>query len=279
MARQPSLVTYNDLNGEEVREILVDWFRQLLSSQPVMQKHLTLPMAKIDLKVTVDVAMFHGGTVPVASPPEVMSILGDVSVQNAIAAQQPHVELAAVVNAAPIPGGQPPDQIRSQHDLPIARPGYGDRSIGGHVQVADIVDIVESTVEETNRRREAAGVRLPQPANGDDATAALTVDSSGRRGCVAEGYIFAGPPPVNGTVEQEIPVDNGAIDIDLTGQGRMKQGGMTVTAGTHTASKSKFGDRAGEKYGSVAATYDLGPAGLATNGGGSRTKLGFGNNR
>ena len=173
-------------------------------------------------------------------------------------------------------GGQPPDQIRHQHDLSISRPSYGPREIGAHVQIADIADVVN----ETNQRREAAGVRLPTNESNE-----LTMDTdTGRRGIVADGYVFAGPV-VTGTVEQSIPVDNGQIDIDLSGQGRMHQGGMTVTAGTHTASKTKFGDRAGSKYGSVAATYDLGPAGLASGGGGGglyrdgRTKLSFGNDR
>src|SRR5579863_7336634 len=82
MARLPSQLTYNDLNGKEATEILVDWFRQLLSQQPLLQPHLTLPKAKMSLDINVLLEMYTGGTVPVASPPDSITIAGNVTLSN-----------------------------------------------------------------------------------------------------------------------------------------------------------------------------------------------------
>lgn len=255
--RLPSQLTYNDLNGKEAKEILVDWFRQLLDSQTILQPHLTLPMAKITLDVGIAVDMYIGGTVPVASPPERLDITGAVTLSNDLAGpnvrtgdstfQVEHSEqaLSAVVNAAPIPGGQPPDQIRQQHDLPIPRPGYGPRDVGAHVFLADVV-------EETAKSK-----------------------TGGREGIVADGYVLSSEVVTKTpTVHQEIL--DGSIKIDLQGDG-ISHAGMNVSAGTHRASVKKFGDGGGKTYGSVNGVMDGGPAGLAT-GNFNRQRLGFGNN-
>jgi len=293
MPRLPSRLTYNDLNGREATEALCDWFRQLLSTHPQLQPHLTLPNAKIALSVEVAIDMYVGGTVPVASPPEHVSLSGNVTMDNdvapaglgltagltaarttqgAVRASAPdavlyeHTETGVyehtpqsfdkevtriseerfshVINAAPVAGGKPPDEIREQHELPIPRPGYGPRDTGSHLFLADVIDATE-------RKRE---------------------------GIVDPSYRFADESPIQIT-EQVIPIADGSIDIDLSGAGRMRQGDTVVTGPVHRASEKKFGDARGSKYGSVAATYDLGPAGLDRPGGGSRPKLGFGNNR
>jgi hypothetical protein len=257
LPRLPSQLTYNDLNGQEAIEVLTDWFRQLLQSQPYLQPHLTLPMADITLDIGIQVDMYPGGTVPIASPPEQLTIAGAVKLEN---------KLSTRINAAPIPGGVPPDKVREQHDLPIPRPGYGPRETGSHLFLADIA-------AETERKRT------------DNPT-------GGREGIVADGYVFSSEPTGSavsvqqpGVLEQTIPIDRGEIEIDMTGRGKMHQGDMVVTAGSHIASKKSQGDQAGQKYGSVAATYDLGPAGLAQPGRGGglyrdgRTKISFGNDR
>jgi len=285
MPRQPSQLTYNDLNGLEAREILLDWFAHLLSSQPLLQQHLTLPKACIRLSIDVSIDMYTGGTVPVSSPPETVTITGGVALNNDVAVvggvtglvastasapETQHTTLSAVVNAAPIPGGNPPDQIREQHNLPVPRPAYGPRETGSHAFLADVID-------QTNARR------------ADACRADADSSAGGRQGIVADGYKFADEPalPVEpaGNLEQVIPVDRGAIEIDRTGAGRMRQGDMVVTAGKHIASAKTAGDQRGAAYGSVASTYDAGPAGLAQPGrsGGlysdGRTKIAFGNKR
>jgi hypothetical protein len=275
MPRLPSQLTYNDLNGSEAIEILTDWFRQLLQSQPQLQPHLTLPMARIGLNVGVRIDMFIGGTVPVESPPEELKIEGGVTLENRLSGepQIPIVDprrvesnLSTVVNVAPIPGGNPPDKVREQHGLPISRPGYGSRETGSHLFLADVVDKYEQK-------------RVESP-------------TGGREGIVADGYVFSSEPAaagkqasVVGAIEQTIPIDRGEINIDLTGKGRMRQGDMVVTAGSHVASKKVLGDQGGHKYGSVAGTYDAGPAGLAQSGRGGglyrdgRSRISFGNER
>jgi len=261
--RLPSELTYNDLNGTEAREILVDWFRQLLASQPLLQPHLTLPMAKITLDIGVAIDMYIGGTVPVASPPERVDITGAVTLSNNLGpnvrtgdatfhvkpSERSTEHLSTVVNAAPIPGGQPPDQIREAHDLPIPRPGYGPREIGAHLFLADVVD---KTVERAEN---------PKPA-------------PGRQGIVADGYVFSSEPMPAPTIRQEIL--DGAIQIDLKGDG-IQHAGTHVSAGTHRKSVKDFGDGKGAAYGSINGVIDHGPAGLMT-GKFNRTKLGFGNN-
>lgn len=305
MARLPSQLTYNDLNGKEATEILVDWFRQLLSQQPLLQPHLTLPMARIQLDIDVKIDMFIGGTVPVASDPETVRFSGQVALGNMIAdygnefrngpvgrpinatdapATRPEhtsnstsTRLSTVINAAPIPGGNPPDKVRESHNLPVPRPGYGSRDTGSHLFLADVLERMEE--QQTGRRSEPPP--LPTIATGEVPPR--------RQGIVAEGYVFAPELPVSGVVstgsaEQSIPIDRGSVDIDLTGQGRMKNGGYVVTAGSHQASVKEFGDGKGPSYGSVSGTYDAGPAGLANGGGGrglygdGRTRLQFGNN-
>jgi hypothetical protein len=263
--RLPSQLTYNDLNGAEAVDILTDWFRQLVNSQPWAQPHITLPMAKFVLKVDIDIEMYPGGTVPVASPPDTMKVMGAVSLQS-------------VINAAPVAGGQPPDRIREQHDMPIPQPSYGPRDTGSHLFLADMT-LGPPRERHTHLASEQQdGVSRPVVSE-------PVADAFERKGIVAEGYVFSNEVVNDAPVEQHIEVTRyGGIDVDLTGQGRMKRGDETVHADTsHYASVKTAGDAAGARYGSVSGTYDLGPAGLSHGGGGrglygdGRPRLSFGN--
>ena len=292
MSRLPSQLTYNDLNGSEAIETILDWVRQLLTSQPELKPHLTLPMADISISLRVGIDMYIGGTVPVGSPPEHMDIAGGVTVSNRLSgepsAQQPSVQvpvhvdrdLSARVNAAPIPGGQVPDQVRAQHGLPTPRPGYGPRDTGSHLFLADIAQATNDASDASASASRTSASASRDSRKSDDA----------RQGIVADGYQFAEGPGVSvvqpsaAGLEQTIPLAKGRIDIDLSGEGKMRQGGTVVTAGTHNASKKVFGDQAGAEYGSVSGTYDAGPAGLARPGraGGGlysdgRSRISFGN--
>jgi hypothetical protein len=290
MPRLPSQLTYNDLNGQEATDILADWFRQLVRSHPQFQPHLTLPMAKITLSIDIQVDMYIGGTVPVSSPPETLDIRGGVTLDNRLSAAPAFdgarsrqasgldatstlsglfgpagsgpVHLSAVVNAAPEPGGVPPDQIREQHGLPIPRPAYGPRETGSHLFLSDVLAETEKSMQ-----------------------SALSA-SGGRQGEVAPGYVFSSEP-VHKTVEvldQTIDLGGGEIQIDLAGKG-IHHAGMLVKDDTHRKSVKAFGDKAGDRYSSVNGVYDAGPAGLMNNRGGGglgsdgRQKISFGNNR
>ena len=280
--RLPASLTYNDLNGREATEILVDWFRQLLKGHYLMQPHLTLPMAVLDLQVKVGVDMYVGGTVPVASPPDHIDITGGVKLTNEIpfgggvtasndrevvVASHTEHDFAATVNAAPVPGGLPPDQIREQHGLPVPRPGYGSRDTGSHLFLADIPDVDADVQAEAKRVFTAQ----PQP----DST-------GGRRGDVAEGYVFSSEP-VTHAGHQTIPVDNGRIEVRMDGE-PVHAAGISVSAGTHVSSKRELGDQKGHAYESVNGVMDAGPRGLMRPGRGAgglytdgRPRLSFGN--
>ena len=280
--RLPASLTYNDLNGREATEILVDWFRQLLKGHYLMQPHLTLPMAVLDLQVKVGVDMYVGGTVPVASPPDHIDITGGVKLTNEIpfgggvtasndrevvVASHTEHDFAATVNAAPVPGGLPPDQIREQHGLPVPRPGYGSRDTGSHLFLADIPN-VDADIEAEAKRVFTA---QPQP----DST-------GGRRGDVAEGYVFSSEP-VTHAGHQTIPVDNGRIEVRMDGE-PVHAAGISVSAGTHVSSKRELGDQKGAPYESVNGVMDAGPRGLMRPGRGAgglytdgRPRLSFGN--
>lgn len=286
--RLPASLTYNDLNGDEAVEILTDWFRQLLRGHYLMQPHLTLPMAVLDLRVQVGVDMYVGGSVPVAATPDHIDITGGVRLTNEIpddgraaatasndrkvvvASNIQHTEhdFSASVNAAPVPGGLPPDQVREQHGLPVPRPGYGSRDTGSHLFLADIPDVDRDVAAEAKR------VFTATPATATPAT------TGGRRGDVAEGYVFSSEP-VTHVNHVEIPVDGGSIEVRLDGQ-PVQHAGISVSAGTHVSSKKELGDRKGKPYESVNGVYDAGPAGLMRKGPGplysdGRTKIGFGN--
>ena len=271
--RLPASLPYNDLNGREATEILVDWFRQLLRGHYLLQPHLTLPMAVFDLQVHIGVDMYVGGTVPVASPPDHIDINGSTSITNNIpdaergAVERTEHDFAATVNAAPVPGGLPPDQVREQHGLPVPRPGYGSRDTGSHLFLADIPQVDADVQAEAKRVFTAQ----PQP----DTT-------GGRRGEVAEGYVFSSEP-VTHVGHQTIPVDNGAIRVNMDGQ-PVQAAGISVSAGTHVSSKKELGDQKGHAYESVNGVLDAGPRGLMRPGRGAgglytdgRPRLSFGN--
>lgn len=288
-APRPSKLTYNDLNGAEVFAILTEQFQHLMRSHPLMQPHLTLPNVKITLDVHVSIDMLTGGTVPVASRPEHESIDGRIVFEHELTAaladlaDETALRLAAeraadelerqriyesVVNAAPEPGGKPPDQIRMQHGLPVPRPGYGPRDTGSHMFLAD-----------------TASSQPAPPRQLTDPPLEPKLDpAGGRRGEVAQGYTFASEVVNVSPVEQRMPADNGEIAIEFEGKGIRHESGMTVKAATHKASVKAAGDEKGASYGGVNGVYDPGPRGLMnpSRGGGGygtdgRPRLSFGN--
>lgn len=91
----PSGATFNELDGEEVKAILIARFRDKLDSIPYLQRHLTLPRVEmitlIQLKLWAD-----------QPTPEVHEISDSYT-----------------INVSPTPGGHPPDQVRDDHGLPL----------------------------------------------------------------------------------------------------------------------------------------------------------------
>lgn len=291
MAKLPTNLTYNDLNGVEAVEVLVGRFRELLYTRPPFgQQHLTLPMAKITLDIGVHIDMYPGGSVPAVSAPETFDIAHALTINNEVSIQRPPGEsertpdslsfaLRGEVNAAPIPGGRPPDRIREEFGLAIPRPSVGPREIGAHITIGDIAaetaarHAVQPPVEELPAAPPSAP---PYPSS--------FVASGRRAGIVAEGYVFASEPGPVHQEHQSIPLPNdGKVEVDFKGDAIL-HAGIEVSAGTHVASKKVLGDRGGAKYGSVNGVYDAGPAGLMRGGehglyGDGRPRISFGNNR
>jgi hypothetical protein len=242
-------------------------------------------MAVLDLRVQVGVDMYVGGTVPVASPPEHLDITGGVKLTNEIPVasrdtfqgdrevglKHTEHEFATQVNAAPVPGGLPPDQVREQHGLPVPRPGYGSRDTGSHLFLADIPSVDADIAAEAKRVFTAAPATAAPDSTG------------GRRGDVAEGYVFSTETVDHTPAHQHIAVDNGSIEVRMDGQA-VQHAGISVSAGTHVSSKKELGDQKGHAYESVNGVLDAGPRGLMRPGRGAgglytdgRPRLSFGN--
>jgi hypothetical protein len=111
---------YNELSGEDVKEILMVRFADLLNRQPEFQRHLTLPRVKMSLNIQLEV---HG-----RNPPE-FAITDEFTVRmkdEGGAVPLPDLELSAQINAnTDDPTGQAPDQIREEHGLPVMEPRRG----------------------------------------------------------------------------------------------------------------------------------------------------------
>lgn len=124
----PAMLTFNELNGEEVREILENRCRQVFERVPQFQRHITLPRVKITLNVKLELWADQ-------PHPETMSI-GD-SLTVVVEVEPDIIEAQSVDAAAPIAGGHPPDQIREIHGLGVSRPDRGAREIGAQIMIAD----------------------------------------------------------------------------------------------------------------------------------------------
>ncbi len=114
---------YNDLNGSDCKEILLVRFADLLNQVREFQPHLTLPRVRMSLSIHLEV---FGRT-----PPS-LDITDDLVIRmrdpGLIGEELTHteVELDAEINSdTTTPGGQPPDQIREEHGLPIMTPTKG----------------------------------------------------------------------------------------------------------------------------------------------------------
>jgi hypothetical protein len=153
----------------------------------------------------------------------------------------------------------------------VPRPGYGSRDTGSHLFLADIF---EGPSE--------AELKQALPDNGKASPPAAPDTTGGRRGDVAEGYVFSSEP-VTHVGHQTIPVDNGAIRVNMDGS-PIQAAGISVSAGTHVSSKKELGDQKGQAYESVNGVLDAGPRGLMRPGRGTgglytdgRPRLSFGN--
>jgi hypothetical protein len=303
---RPSKLPYNDLSGSEMVDVLTDWFRNLLREHELLQPHRTLPHARITLDVRVGIDMFTGGAVPFESAPDHVDIAirqefenevrraraalasdTDERLRVAAEAETERLErertMHVVINGAPIEGGKPPDQLRTEHGLPVPRPGFGPRGTGSHMFLADVLPGMP-------KPQVPASLPVTDPILLTDHSALVppvapaTDSAGGRRGEVAEGYVFSSEVSNSSPTEQHMPADRGEISIELAGKGIQHDSGMRVMAPTSRASVREQGDERGEKYTGVHGVYDPGPRGLIRSnrqggyGTDGRPRISFGNN-
>lgn len=114
---------YNDLTGDEAKEILVQRFQQRLNEVPWLRRLVTLP--RVRMKVSVTLELYADQPTPETHILDDELTLVSESATHPTSAPhnpEPHVvDIEEVVDASPITG-DPPDKIRDDHGLPIATP-------------------------------------------------------------------------------------------------------------------------------------------------------------
>lgn len=109
----PSEQIYNDLNGEECKEILVRRFLDLLTQSPYFMRHLTLPRVKMSLIVHLEL---WGCT-----PPE-LDITDEVVIRTRDLQAEPELADEATLETEIDAFSNPPDKLREEHGIPIPTP-------------------------------------------------------------------------------------------------------------------------------------------------------------
>jgi hypothetical protein len=139
----PRILTFNELNGEEVAQVIKDQIALMVANIPYLQRHLTLPRVRIATQIKLEI------WADLASPQELIINDKYEVVENSPAAFQSlraeMVEAEMSESSAPIPGGYPPDRIRAIHGMPLSRPGPGEREGGGHLYTADRPELEQET--------------------------------------------------------------------------------------------------------------------------------------
>jgi hypothetical protein len=104
---------YNDLTGEEAKEILVTRFADLLSQYPYFKRHITLPRVQMTLSVHLDL---WGCTPPTTDiNDEVVIRTREVPAEvEQLSSADAQVEIDS--------RNTPPDQVRTEHGMPIMTP-------------------------------------------------------------------------------------------------------------------------------------------------------------
>lgn len=126
----PSTLTFNELNGEEVRAVLENRFEQIMQQVPYFQRHMTLPRVKMTLSVKLEIWADQ-------PQPETLKMGDALTVIYEVEPEPDTFDMETVDSTAPVAGGHPPDQVREMHGLPISQPGPGPREIGGHIATGD----------------------------------------------------------------------------------------------------------------------------------------------
>jgi hypothetical protein len=115
---------YNELSGEEVKEILLIRCADLLNKVAEFQSHLTLPRVKMSIRIGLEV---WGRTPPTIEINDTLTVrMSDESIAQSnidFSGEPVNEELEANISADTADeSGQPPDEIRVEHGLPVLEP-------------------------------------------------------------------------------------------------------------------------------------------------------------
>lgn len=158
---------YNDLNGAESKEILLQRFAARLNEIPWLQRNTTLPRVRMKLSVTFE--LYADQPTPESHTiaddftirtEESLSVVTSAKRLEPAAYDQPIEEIEALdtIDASPSTG-EPPDKIRDDHGLPVATPRR-NRATG---VTADIMEHAELAPGITLDRGRSA---TPNPSTG-----------------------------------------------------------------------------------------------------------------
>lgn len=149
---------YNDLNGSEAKEILMQRFSAQLNTIPWLQRHLTLP--RVRMKLSVSFEMYAD-----QSTPEVQQIVDDFTIRteadttdsrssnpaphpHILAPEPHHFEVEEEIDSSP--NGSPPDQLREEHGISIPTP-VKNRLTGVTEDMPDVVNLTPGVTIERKR--------------------------------------------------------------------------------------------------------------------------------
>jgi len=119
--------TYDELNGEEAKAVLLERVKAMLDTVPDFQKHLTLPRVVMDLEIRLQIygrrnphilLKNHMGIKVGDAPEEELEVAKDLEAQDHVSAD----------TGTPVPDtgfdgtGDPPDKVREDHGLPTMMP-------------------------------------------------------------------------------------------------------------------------------------------------------------
>ena len=127
----PAVLTFNELDGEEVRAVLESRFEQIMKQVPYFQRHITLPRVRMTMTVKLEIWADQ-------PQPETLNIGNTLTVVYQPEPQPDDIfDARSVDSTAPTRGGKPPDEIREMHGIPVSTPGPGPRNVGGHIATSD----------------------------------------------------------------------------------------------------------------------------------------------
>lgn len=164
----PSRLTFNELNGEEGKAVLTKRFADLLNTVPYLQRHITLPRVKMSLEVHLDLYADQQYS-------ERHDISDELTIDTELAVATPpplfkSFDLRSVVDASPT--GKPPDQVRDEHGIPIARPVRGPIATEDRTFLEPVETAPGFVIDRTQREQRGTFVKIDQGRAGlDDPTA------------------------------------------------------------------------------------------------------------